>query len=267
MRGLAYCETAEVISGFPDKYRTKLRFVWTTSFSLASGNPTYIQAKLNSPYRPLASAGVTTSYQNYSVMFGQYAKAHPRASRINIKTWSGVTAADDDEPLRTIVIPVTGANYTTYAGYNNISNLMGVPHARSVMYSPGGTIPDLHHYMTAATIYAGESGTDTQGSNNWSCAVNADPSNIVYWLIGFQGVAGTTTHNVQAQIEFTIYVEFYQPTATPAPSLTDFWGNDTTTCDDYKDSGKEVAKPGQKRKMSVSDMDYELVQAIKKLKT
>lgn len=226
-RGLKLNRT-RVTRAIEDVRRIKLRFTFNNAFSVAGGNVTWALFKLNTPYQPDNSA----SAGGYQEAFLQFSRMLCRGSAIKIRVWADT--AGDQEPFRLLVAPTTAAQAGTYAAYSNLSSAMNNPHSKYVIYSPGDKLPTLRHYAEAAQVFSAEKHIDYKTSQMYSAGLNANPGNLVYWTVGYQSMGGTTTQNIQIQVQIDFYCEYYNyipvqaqflsPRPTPPP--LDKWGND-----------------------------------------
>ncbi len=214
----------------PDVMVVKMRYETTSAFTSTSGAASYVQIKGNSIYRPYV--GNTDSVGGYARMYADYEYAGVMASKVTVRLWGGVTG--QDEPFRIILIPCTSSQYSAYSGFSNVAQLWDVPHARQALFSPGGVLPTLTSGASNAQILLGQSketGSELaiSASGTWISQTGADPSQLWYYLIGYQNMAGTTTTNQQAQVSIEYEVKFLRPVATPV-QLTNKHGNDCSTC-------------------------------------
>lgn len=266
MRGLATVETVSALSGFPDKYRCKLQYVYQNKFTLAGGAITFAQAKLNSAYRPLIG-GPATSAGGYQNTFSNYTRLLVRGSSAHVRVFDEA-GGSPAEPMRIWLCPLTATQYTAYSGggVTNISSLENVPHSHTLIYAPNDGMPRIGGYMNAATLYTGDTEAKIETDLRWSSTVNTDPTTIAYWGIAMQNLAGTSGLTVQFEIKLVYYCEFYQVLATPPQQLSDQWGNDLEgpPSESKEESKKEETK--KRRRMSLDDAEYEVVQAVKKMK-
>lgn len=161
-------------------------------------------------------------------MFGQYNNGGVYGSKISVRLWSA-TGTASQEPFRLVVVPCTAAQYAVYSAYTNIAQLRDVPHSREALFSPGGSLPTIRSQGTNANLLLGdakEKGFEVVNTGFWT-TTGADPTNIWYYLVGLQCMAGTTTLNCQAQFTITYDVKWRQPIGMAVQvTRRNFWGNE-----------------------------------------
>lgn len=243
------------ISGLPDRTYAKLTCTNTSAFTLSGGAASFLQFKLNSIWRPIS--GTTSNDGGYNRMFADYTRCLVRGSKITIRIWASGASGAVQEPFRVVAVPCTSSNYSTYSGVSNIVTLYEVPHNRHILFSPGSTMPTLSHYCSSSAVNVGAPLKSMEVSNQWSHTAGADPSNLCYWLIGFQAMAGTTTLDLQAEYTITHYCEFFQYIGSNSLSLIGPDGNDPAT--DPAPQSKEFKETKE------DDDDAVLIDDIKKL--
>lgn len=199
-----------------DTMVVRLRYETTSAFTSTGGAASYVQLKGNSIYRPYS--GNTDSVGGYSRMYADYTYAQVLKSTVTVRLWGGV--AGQDEPFRIVLLPCTSTQYSVYSAFTNIAQLWDVPHARQVLFSPGGKLPVLRSSAATQQVYFGNSTERGQefaagGITGYGAATGLDPTTLWYWLIGYQNMAGTTTTNQQAQVQIEYDVRFIQPVSTP----------------------------------------------------
>jgi hypothetical protein len=222
------------LAGQEDVEFTTMVFETTSAFTSTTGATSYLQIKGNSLYHPYPS--VSTSPAGYARMYTQYALAEVISAKCEVVLWSGVSG--QDEPFRIVVLPCSSGQYSTYSTYSNVSSLAGVPHAVQGVFSPGGVMPRVSAVATSASIYYGERKENVSAesvSGSFSAASGADPSNLWYFLVGYQNFAGTTTTNQQAQVKLTYKVKWYRPVSTAEQAIdVDFFGNEKLSQEAYR---------------------------------
>lgn len=152
-------------------------------------------------------------------MYSRYVRSLVYGSKVSIRLWSSATGAVP-EPFRIVLMPCTSANYTTLSATSNIVTLEDMPHCTSRLVSPGAAMPHVHAYSSMAAIWAGSQMEDEIVSNSYSSTSGADPTNLVYWLIGYQNMAGTTNLDLQAEVTIEFYCRFYDYKVSILPQIS-----------------------------------------------
>lgn len=234
------------IAGIPDSMMVKLKYSTTESFTAASGGSVFQTIKLNSmhdPYSPL-----TDNPSGYAEMYSRYSRAIVYASKLTVRLWSGAEAADE-EPFRMVVIPCNSVQLTAYQSYSNVIAMDNAPHAKMKIFSPGATLPTLTHYMKTSILDTAdnrESDADIVG--DLAAPADTDPARLFTWLIGMQTFAGTTTLNVQIQVQCEYYVKFFRLVAPNEQTLIERNrnGNEVKPRKPMKQEEKKESKPEPK---------------------
>ena len=228
------------MGGQADVEVNRLRYETTSAFTATGGAASYLQVKANSVYRPYP--GNTDSCGGYQRMYTQYRQSYAAGSTLEVRVWSA-TGTASQEPFRIVVVPCTSDQYTIYSAYTNIASLVDVPHAKEVLFSPGGVLPHLSSKCSVANISMGEKKerglADVVSTSDFWGASGADPSRLVYWLVGLQCMAGTTTLNCQIQVRITYNMKWRQPIATAVQQLTRF-GTEFTSADNKRTVAESV---------------------------
>lgn len=244
--------------GAPDVELVKLKYETTSAFTATGGAASYLQIKQNSVYRPYP--GNTDSCGGYQRMYALFRQSYVAAAKCTVRIWSA-TGTSSQEPFRVILIPCTSAQYTVYSAYTNIAALQDVPHAKQVLFSPGGELPSITVYSTTGALRVGQKRLqegDLLGSLSGTSGV--DPTTLQYFIVGLQSMAGTTTLNCQIQVSMTYYVKFFEPIAVAVQQLDEhknFWGND-----DGEPVERKAPPPEEKKE----DPEFELIR-VPKVKT
>lgn len=199
-------------SARPEAEKVRLRYSTTSAFTVVGGAASYLKIKLNSTYRPWPSN--TDSAGGSATLFSLYKKCMVYASRIDVRLWSDTSG--NSEPFRAVVCPVTNDQYTGYSAASNIVTLYDNPNFHIARYAPGDKLLHLNHSAYVSQIFNGTNQKirEMLASNAYSGESGTDPSNLIYWLVGLQNFAGTTTLDCQLEgiVEFDCL--FYQPIST-----------------------------------------------------
>lgn len=221
----------------------KLKYSTTEAFTVALGGAAYQTIKLNSMHDPYA--GLTDVPSGYTRLYEQYSRAIVYASKLTVRLWSGAEAADE-EPFRMVVIPCNSTQLTAYSAYTNVVALDNAPHGKMKIFSPGATLPTLTHFMKTSILdTADRRETDADVVGDLAAPVNTDPARLFTWLIGMQTFAGTTTLNVQIQVQCEYYVKFFRLVA-PAEQAIERNRNGNEVRPKPKQEEKKESKPEPK---------------------
>jgi hypothetical protein len=228
-------------AGQEDAEYTTMRYETTSAFTATGGAASFLLHKGNSVYRPYS--GNTDSAAGYARMYTQYRKSLVLSSSIEVRFWSDTGTAQ--EPFRAVVFPCSTAQSAIYTAFSNIAQLRGAPHVSEALFSPGDKMPVLRAAGSSATILAGlptdtEVAQSMQGTN-WAGTSGVDPSNLWYFGVGYQNMAGTTTLDVQAQIMIEFKVKWYEPIATAVQVSMNKWGNDMYASAEEEAAARERA--------------------------
>lgn len=247
-------EVIQNLSGLPDREYVKMKYSTTSAFTVTGGNASYLQVKLNSPYRPWP--GNTDSAGGYSRMYSNYKLGVCHGSEIRLRLWSG--SASSSYPFRVITIPCTSDQYTVYSGYTNIVALNDVPHAKSRLFSPGSDMINLSSYSSVQTLAFGNNKqNDLRLRSSFSAQSGSSPGDLFYWLVALQVIAGTTTVDCQLEAEIIYYMEYYQPVVSTIPQLIGGTTNDISTSEEKKAHPISLQHPPTVQ--ATSEPEYELV--------
>lgn len=244
-------EIIQNIGGLPDRQFVKLKYATTSAFTTTGGVASFLQLKLNSVYRPYA--GNTDSDGGQAQMFSRYVNCLVRGSKVTIRLWSSATGAVP-EPFRIVLIPVTPANYTTLSGLSNIVTICDMPHAIHRLVSPGAEMPYVQSYCSVNTLAFGDyKQNDEILRSSFTQTSGTDPSTILYWLVGYQNMAGTTNLDLQAEVTIEHYCEFYSQVLSTLPQMT--WNGLNDQTPDKPEEKKEEKKDDMKKVEEPEEFD------------
>lgn len=189
---------------YPPRKSTKLVYVGNFDINEASGLFEDYHWHANSVF-DLDETSVGHNPHYFNQLNGIYSRYVVTACKIDFTLIpNGSTAASE----RVVFSVIPTLDPTTILASSDMNAVMEMPKVKSTFSNPY-TLESLSHYMTSAQMF-GVSKKTILSEQDYSGAINADPTNVWSWCIQTKILDDSTTAAVKVYFKATQYVTFYE---------------------------------------------------------